>query len=481
MKQKDVIRRWSLSALVILVPMLAWGEGKLCAYPVGECHLYRLQLRDKAGSPYSLSNPEEFLSMKSVERRYRQGLPIDSTDLPISPYYLQNLAESGIKVVSRSKWNNTVVVALPEPDDRGTLRDIPFVTNVVHLFSAPDSIEDSVRERLVQETGTLNAKDSLQTSHTSDFYGKAFEQIKMLRGEKLHQAGYRGKGMTIAVLDGGFMNVDSMEMLKNVRIVGACDFVYPPSDDIFSERDHGTMVLSTMAVNRPDTMVGTAPEAQYLLLRTEDNRTESLAEEDFWAEAVEFADSMGVDILNSSLGYHHFDRSLGDHLYRDLDGKTSICSRSAGLVAHKGMILVTSAGNEGQGTWKKINVPGDAADVLTVGAVNNQSMNAGFSSVGPSADGRVKPDVMAMGYRSAVVNGKGQLTTANGTSFSSPITCGMVACLWQALPRKTALEIIDLVRRAGHQSDTPDNIFGYGIPDFWKALEYGRINETEKR
>ena len=183
-------------------------------------------------------------------------------------------------------------------------------------------------------------------------------------------------------------------------------------------------------------------------------------------------------MLNSSLGYHHFDRSLGDHPYRELNGRTSICSRSASLLAGKGMILVASAGNEGLGTWKKINVPGDADDILTVGAVNAQRVNTGFSSVGPSADGRVKPDVMAMGYHSAVVSGKGTLTTANGTSFSSPITCGAVACLWQALPQLTAMQIINLVRSAGDRFEYPDNVFGYGIPDYWKALEWGRTRES---
>jgi subtilisin family serine protease len=231
-------------------------------------------------------------------------------------------------------------------------------------------------------------------------------------------------------------------------------------------------------MNRPDTMVGTAPEAQFILIRTEDGRSESLAEEDWWAAAVEFADSIGADVLNSSLGYHHFDRSLGDHPYRELNGRTSICSRSASLLAGKGMILVASAGNEGLGTWKKINVPGDADDILTVGAVNAQRVNTGFSSVGPSADGRVKPDVMAMGYHSAVVSGKGTLTTANGTSFSSPITCGAVACLWQALPQFTAMQIINLVRSAGDRFEYPDNVFGYGIPDYWKALEWGRTRDS---
>ena len=448
-----------MAATLLTTNVMATNERK--AYPGGPCHLYRLQLKDKAGSPYKLSKPEEFLSMKSLERRRRQGLSLDSTDLPLSPRYLKALRERGLHIVSQSKWNNTVVVVLPQPDDLGTLAEIPFVTGVIHLFSAPDTVEVSKRDDLMEQNLEKLPVDSR-------------EQLTMLNLQRLHEAGYRGRGMTIAVLDGGFMNVDRIPLLSNVRVVAHRDCVYPPSPDFFGELDHGTEVLSTIAMNRPDTMVGTAPDAQFILIRTEDGRSESLAEEDWWAAAVEFADSIGADVLNSSLGYHHFDRSLGDHPYRELDGRTSICSRSASLLASKGMVLVASAGNEGLGTWKKINVPGDADNILTVGAVNAQRINTGFSSVGPSADGRVKPDVMAMGYHSAVVSGKGTLTTANGTSFSSPITCGAVACLWQSLPQLTAFQIIDLVRSAGDRSDYPDNVFGYGIPDYWKALEKGR-------
>ena len=448
-----------VAALMLATSAHAAGEKK--AYPGGPCHLYRLQLIDKEGSPYTLSRPEEFLSMKSLERRKRQGLSLDSTDLPVSPRYLQQLREQGLRVVSQSKWNNSVVVALSTPDDLGALAEIPFVKGVTHLFSSPDSVELSSRVELMEQDLSKVPIDAL-------------EQVKMIRVNRLHEAGYRGRGITIAILDGGFMNADRIPLLSNVRVVAHRDCVYPPSPEFYGELDHGTEVLSTMAMNRPDTMVGTAPDAQYILIRTEDGRSESLAEEDWWAAAAEFADSIGADVLNSSLGYHHFDKSLGDHPYRELDGRSSICSRSAALLASKGIVLVASAGNEGLGTWKKINVPGDADNILTVGAVNAQRVNTGFSSVGPSADGRVKPDVMAMGYHAAVVSGKGTLTTANGTSFSSPITCGSVACLWQALPWFTANQIIELVRAAGDRFDYPDNVFGYGIPDYWKALEMGR-------
>ena len=436
------------------------------AYPGGRCHLFRLQLKDKAGTPFNLKHPEDYLSAKALERRARQHLTVDSTDLPLSPVYLGKIREGGWRIVSQSKWNNTVLVATPMKDDLHRLRALPFVERVTHVFSSPDSINPSKRDALF-----MDAQEPDTAAKTT--YGKAHTQIEMLGGERLHEAGFRGQGITIAVTDGGFMNADVIPLLRNVKVVASRDFVYPPSEDFYGELDHGTEVLSTMAMNQPNLFVGTAPEAQYILARTEDGRSESGAEEDFWVAAAEWADSIGADVINASFGYHQFDGDLGSYKYADLDGRTSHSSRAASLLAGKGIVFVTSAGNEGMGAWKKIGVPGDADGVLAVGAVTEKRVNTAFSSVGPSADGRVKPDVMAMGAHAAVVNGRGKVVNANGTSFSSPITCGMVACLWQALPNKTAAEIMDLVRASADRFEKPDNVFGYGIPDFWKAYKLG--------
>lgn len=431
-------------------------------FPGGSCYLIRLTLKDKAGTPYSVKHPEKFLSQKAIERRHRQHLPIDQTDLPISPDYLRQLALKGWNVVSKSKWNNTVVVRTKNHADILRMIELPFVQDTMTLSKTPDKIKQQVRWIARRDT-------THRSGSPTDIYGAGLKQIQMLNGEQLHAAGYRGRGMTIAVIDGGFMNADSIPLFENINLIGHKDMCFPQSKNFFGELDHGTMVLSCMASNQTGQFVGTAPDASYFLIRSEYGQTETIAEEDFWAAAVEYADSIGADMINSSLGYHHFDGNLQDHFYRNLDGKTSLCSRSASMLASKGMILVTSAGNEGDEPWKKINVPGDAFDILTVGALERSGRNTNFSSVGPTADGRVKPDVMALGGGSTVINGKGRITMANGTSFSSPILCGMVACLWQAFPKKTALEIIEMVRKAGNQYDTPDNVFGYGTPDFWKA------------
>lgn len=279
--------------------------------------------------------------------------------------------------------------------------------------------------------------------------------------------------MLIAIIDGGFMNANIIPLLKNVNIIGQRDCVYPYTANVYDLLDHGTMVLSTMGARLDSIFVGTAPEASFYLLRSEDGRTESLVEEDYWAQAAEIADSIGADVINSSLGYTGFDDKANSHKYREQDGRTTLISHTASMLAAKGMILVNSAGNEGLNNWKRINCPADASDILTVGAVAADSTNALFSSLGPAIDGRVKPDVCAMGVRSTVINGDGTLGRANGTSFSSPITCGLVACLWQALPNKTAKEIENLVRSSADRAAYPDNVFGYGIPNFWQAYQLG--------
>ncbi len=437
-------------------------------YPGGKTYMYRVTLRDKAGTPFSLDRPTEFLSEKALARRRRQGIEVDSTDLPVTPAYIEAITSKGVDVVSRSRWNNTVLVRTHRHDRVNMLSTLACVAKIEKVWTSPDSITpQSGRLRNHRE---LNRWDDL----SQDNYGVADEQIRMLNGIRLHDRGFTGKGMMIAVLDGGFMNVDKIPCFENVDIAGTADFVVPKSKSVFEEMEHGTKVLSVMALNQPETFIGTAPDATFWLLRCEDSMSESRAEEDYWAAAAEFADSVGVDVISSSLGFHAFDDSGDNYKYSQLDGHTALVSRTASMIAGKGMVLVNSAGNDGMGAWKKINIPADADDILAVGAVSPNGRNAAFSSVGPSADGRVKPDVMAPGSPASVVTGRGTIIKDVGTSFSTPVVSGLVACLWQALPGKTAREIIELVRRSGNNYLTPDNIYGYGVSDFWKAYQEGR-------
>lgn len=435
-------------------------------YPGGKSYMYRLYLTDKNGTPYRIDRPEAFLSKKAIERRKRQHLDIDMTDLPQPEAYMNQIRFSGCQILCKSKWNNTVLVKVADTMTVKRLCELPFVSRAMKVWTSPDTVVLKKRDRI---QNTLGEKEH----HPGSYYGAAEVQINMLNGKPLHQAGFKGKGMTIAVFDGGFMNVDQVPALKKIKVIGTHDVVPTPSSGLYVDHDHGTRVLSCIGANEPDYIVGTAPEASFWLIRSEDNYTETLAEEDYWAAAAEFADSVGVDVINSSLGYQDFDGNEGDHLYRELDGHTALISCSASMLADKGIILCNSAGNDGMGMWKKIGFPADADNILTVGAVNSARKNASFSSVGPSADGRVKPDVMALGSGAATISGRGAVSFDMGTSFSSPIMAGMVTCLWQALPGKTAKEIIELVRQSAHQYDYPDNVFGYGIPDFQKAWETG--------
>lgn len=443
-------------------------ETDMVSYPGGKCLMYRLYLKDKDldHTPYSVNRPLDFLSSRSIERRKRQGIPLDLTDLPVAPAYIKAVSEEGIEIVGKSKWNNSLLIRVHKEKELQKLAGLEFITKTMKVFAAPDSVSERMRSGV--------RKNLNEWGNGGGAYGAADAQIMALNGKRLHEANHTGRGMMIAVFDGGFMNVDKIPALHGIKLAGIKDFVVPQSKNIFSEMEHGTMVLSTMAANEPNQYVGVAPDAQYLLVRCEDERTESLAEEDYWAEAAEYADSCGVDVINSSLGYHAFDDSSMDHHYYEQDGNTALISRTASMCADKGIVCVNSAGNDGMGSWKKINFPADAKDILTVGSVNEQGMNAAFSAVGPTADGRIKPDVMAYGSPTSVITGRGSIINDNGTSFSAPLVAGMVACLWQALPGKTAKQIIKLVKLAGNNQQHPDNVYGFGVPDFWKAYQTGK-------
>ena len=447
-----------MKKLVLLVFALNICLGTFAQFTPEDTLKYRISLKDKAATDYSLQKPEMYLSKKSIERRKRQGLEIDSTDLPVCKKYVDAIRKKGVHVLVTGKWDNFVTVSCNDSMLIAEIAGLPFVRSTERVWRG-------VAKRASERDSLIN-----KPLRTDSLYGPAITQRKMSHADRLHEAGFKGQGMTIAVIDAGFHNVDKIEAMKNINILGTRDFVNPEAD-IYAESSHGMSVLSCMAMNQPNVMIGTAPEASYWLLRSEDEYSENLVEQDYWAAAIEFADSVGVDLVNTSLGYYSFDDPTKNYRYRDLNGHYALMSREAAKAADKGIVVVCSAGNSGSGSWKKITPPGDAENVITVGAVNKYGVLAPFSSVGNTADGRVKPDVVAVGLGSDVMGTDGNLRHANGTSFSSPIMCGMVACLWQACPELTAKEIIELVRRSGDRAVFPDNIYGYGIPDLWKAYQ----------
>ena len=349
-------------------------------YPGGKYYIWRYTLKDKQGSPYSLDHPGRWLSHKSVERRRRQGLPLDSADLPVSHQYLKTIEKTANgfvhqdkrssaewTLIGTSRWQNTVLVRSNDTTLLHHLSTLDFVKGSRQVWQSPDSIERGQLKVKVHEK--WNPWDSIK----GEYYGNGRDQIEMLNGHRLHNIGHKGSGMTIAVLDGGFQNCDLIPVFQKTNILGVKDFVYPNSTHFYRETDHGTKVLSAMAADEPQILVGTAPEARYWLLRCEDQQTEQPVEEDYWTMAAEFADSAGVDIISSSLGYNEYDNHWGDYRLRDLDGKTALISQTASMLASKGIILINSAGNLGMGPWKKITFPADANDILTVGAVKGRT------------------------------------------------------------------------------------------------------------
>ena len=427
-------------------------------------YCYRVYFTDKKHNIYSTKRPEAFLSQKALERRKKFGFKVDQYDLPVTPLYLEYLNNHNYKVKTVSKWNNTAVIEITDTLSLQTLSNLSFIKGYKKVWESPDSI--AVRPEANRFELVENRFDSLD-----NYYGNAHNQIEMLNAKKLHEAGFQGEGITIAVIDAGFYNADCIDGLKSCEILGTHNIVKPGSSVYDETQQHGTMVLSCIAANLPYAMVGTAPKAAFYLIQSEDNDSESMMEEDNWCTAVEYADSVGADIITSSLGYYKFDDAQTSHKYHEQNGVTAVNSFCASLAASRGLLLLNSAGNEGDGTWKKIGFPADAKDILTVGAVSKNRVNTIFSSLGNTADGRIKPDVMAQGENSCLLNCNGNVTQANGTSFSTPILCGAVACLCQAFPKIKPTEIIRAIQQSGDNVKYPNSILGYGIPDMWKAYE----------
>jgi len=433
---------------------------------------FRLILKDKGKTSYKVNKPEEFLSQKAIERRHKQGIKVDESDLPISQDYIKAIEKVGGKVVAQSKWLGTVAVHCTDSAMVEKYKALPFVSDALFVWRGKPKAESKVKQEQ-----HYPAKEMVSFGN---YYGRGLDNIKPNNGQYLHKAGYKGKGMLIAVIDAGFNHLPQIEMLDNVDIKGSRSFVYEDEGIFSNGGQHGLNVLSCMGTNKPMQFVGTAPEASFWLLSSEDSRSEFPIEEDYWATAIEFADSLGVDVVNTSLGYNDFDYPAEDYTHDVLDGKTALISRAADKAFDKGMFLVIAAGNSGDSEWELVTPPGDAINVLTVGAISRDSTVVDFSSRGMTADFRVKPDVMALGDASIVVDDRGNVTMKSGTSFASPIMCGMVACLWQAFPTLTNKELLEAIRESGDRYENPDSDYGYGAPNMEKAAQIAQTIADQK-
>lgn len=435
---------------------------------------YWIQFTDKDNSPYSIDNPQEFLSERALQRRANQNISIDERDLPVNPQYLQAVADAGATIFFPSKWLNGVTIETSSQSVLDAIMALPFVENTLKLENDPLKQEIKQKTFFANEEYNIPIVSTKSTKSTSSLdYGMGYTQINQLNGIGLHDLGYQGEGMIVAVMDGGFSEVDTHPAFENMReegrILGTKDFVYP-GGSVYVDSYHGTGVLSCIGAYVPGTFIGTAPKASFYLIHTENVNYENLIEEFNWVSGAEYADSLGVDVLNSSLGYITFDDSSWDHEYQDMDGSTTYITRGADIACEKGILCVNSAGNEGSDWfYPYIGAPADGFNVFSIGAVTASGERAYFSSIGPSYDGRTKPDVMAMGQNSTVASSYGSYAESSGTSFSSPILTGMVTCLWQANRDYTNAQIRDAIRMSGDRASNPDNDYGYGIPDFMLA------------
>jgi len=437
-----------------------------------QLNIYVVKFKDKNNSPYSINRPTEFLTQKSLDRRLHQHISLTTEDLPVNPSYKAVISSKGIKIRLDLKWFNTIVVQTTA-DNATYLQGLNFVESVESLGPIPSLFQATVKPFFKSEsTDNLNLKAAQNTGD----YGPATAQIEQVNGHLLHNMGLKGQGMTIAILDAGFRNLYTLAVFDSLRLKGRLkgvyDFTYMPNFLNALDETHGTEVLSIMAGWLNNVQIGTAPNANYYLLRTEDNFSESPVEEYNWAAGAAYADSVGADIISSSLGYNNFDAAYSGHnyTYSNLNGHTTFVTRAAAKAANKGILIVNAAGNEGSNSWQHIIAPADADTLLAIGAVSTLGVAASFTSLGPSFDSRVKPDIAACGLGITIANPNGNtLITGNGTSFATPLVAGLCACLWQGNPGATNQDIINALRFTASQSISPDNVLGYGIASFYKA------------
>jgi len=446
-------------------------------------------LKDKPNASTFLASPLTMLSQRALDRRTRQNIALDTKDAPIeATYYNQIKNATGITVLAKSKWLNAIQV-------QGTQSNI---NNLKTTFTFIERIEFANRSLNAKGVSLIKPiqkpkKNKFVETTTTFNYGNAANQIEMLKGNFLHEKGFTGTGMYIAVIDNGFPNVNTLNAFKRVRdnnqILGGYDFLKRSNDFYIKEyngstliNSHGTKVFSTIAGYIYNQFVGTAPDAFYYLFRTEDPVNEAPSEQTLWVEAAEKADSLGVDVINTSLGYTTFDNSNYNYTYADMNGKTTFISRGAEIGVSRGMIIVVSAGNEGNKVWKYINAPADVSTVFTVGAVNITKVIAPFSSYGPTSDNNIKPDVLAQGESATIIDEVFDIPkTGNGTSYSSPIMAGVVACFWQAFPNLTNLQIMQKIRESADRYNNPSlqSQYGYGVPDFQKAYTVLAVDQVD--
>lgn len=440
--------RWLVVIICLASRFLLAQEGR-----------YAIFLADKSESVFNVDNPSAFLSSRSIERRAKQGILITEEDFPVNSNYLLEISNQGAHILHSSRWLNAIIVEV-ENSELGAILALPFVTGSEYLAPLASTAGGRVRRTKGKKDSSLSVVNQVQTN--------------MLGLDDMHKDNFRGEGVLIAVFDSGFTGVDigaPFQPLLNEGRITLMEDIVAKSGNVFQYDDHGTEVLSIMAANQPGLYIGGAPAATYQLFITEDVGSEYRIEEYNWLVAAEKADSAGVDIINSSLGYNLFDDAAMDYTIDQLDGETAVVSKAAALATKKGILVVSSAGNDGNAAWKFINPPSDVNGVIAVGAVTSTGNLSNFSSVGPTADGRIKPDVVALGSSVSVIKANGTTGFTSGTSASTPLITSLAAGFRQAFPELTVAELYDLIISSGSLHQSPNNQLGYGIPNYLVAKE----------
>ena len=439
---------------------------------------YMVFFSDKANVGYSIDHPEEFLTARAIARREKHGIAITEQDLPVDQNYINQVADKGVDVFFSTKWFNGVLAQMTA-SQATSVGQLSFVDSVVYIAGGT---------RLLTTPGTYTVAETFLDPESVNSNTEV--QLAMLGADDMHEDGFEGQGMMIAVFDSGFPGVNKYKPFEHIfaedRLVATRDFI-ANSGNVFQYNTHGASVFSNIASDYLD-VIGTAPKASFVLCVTEDVKSEYWVEEYNWLFAAEFADSLGVDVINGSLGYSTFSDKNMDYTYEDMNGQNTLVAKAANIASQKGMIVVVSAGNEGNGSWKYITSPGDAKDILTVGSVTSGYNKSSFSSVGPTADGRIKPDVCAMGTSASIFNASlstsgettsARITTGNGTSFSSPQIAGFAAAIWQANPEWTNQEVMESIRMSGTSSLVPDSLYGFGVPKYRLAVNGATIDALD--
>lgn len=438
---------------------------------------YIIQFKNKATNPYSIATPSAYLSSKAIARRNNYSIAIDSFDLPITPRYIDSVKNAGtVTILNKSKWLNSITIQTTDATALAKINALPFVASTTGI-AAKTTITNQQKpiDKFEIEKVVSNQNLGQRVTSTQDYfnYGNTYNEIKIHNGQFLHNIGLRGQGMLVAVLDAGFYQYTTLSCFDSVnannQVLQTWDFVSNHTS-VIEDAVHGMSCFSTIAGNIPGTFVGNAPKANFVLYRTEDDATEYPIEEFNWISGLERADSIGADIVSTSLGYNTFDNNSFDHTYAQMNGKTTIAAKG-GVYAHrKGMLLFTAMGNDGTNSWKYLSTPADIDSTIAVGAVNTSGAVGSFSSYGPSFDGRIKPEASAVGVSAYVQTASNTIAPGNGTSYATPKMAGLGTCLKQGFPEFNNYVVRDAIIQSGSIYTTPNDRIGYGIPDMKKAF-----------